>query len=55
MISIKTNDGRKTIDGHTYKVFVKEALNYVEEGISDDWMKTLLKSEFKVGKSRLLE
>ena len=48
MIAIKTEDGRRTIDGRVYKIFVKEELTHIEEGISDDRMAELLCNEFKL-------
>ncbi len=48
MIAIKTAEGRKTIDGDVYKVFVDEELTYIEEGISDARFKDLLRTEFKL-------
>ena len=48
MIAIKTPDGRKTIDDRTYKIFVADELKYIEENVSDNRFKELLKEEFKI-------
>ena len=48
MIAIKTEDGRRTIDGRTYKVFCGEELVQIEEEISDERMGTLLHGVFKL-------
>lgn len=48
MIAIKTEEGRKTIDGRVYKVFHNEKLVYIEEGISDARMEELLENDFKL-------
>lgn len=46
MIAIKTSDGRRTIDGRCYKVFVGEDIAHIEDGISDERLNELLKNEF---------
>lgn len=48
MLAIKTPDGRRTIDGHTYKVFRGEILVHVEEAISESRMAELLQKEFQL-------
>ena len=48
MIAIKTPEGRRTIDGRVYKVFVGEELVHIEEDISDVRMAELLAGEFKL-------
>lgn len=48
MIAIKTQRGRKTIDGRVYKIFEEESPVYVEQEISDERMAQLLQSEFKL-------
>ena len=48
MITIKTETGRCTIDGHTYKVFQGETLVHIEENIPEDRMAALLQKEFKL-------
>ncbi len=46
MIAIKTADGRKTIDDRVYKVFVGDEVTHIEEDISNDRYKELLRTEF---------
>lgn len=46
MLAIKTETGRRTIDGRTYKVFAGEELVYIEEDISDARLDELLANEF---------
>ena len=46
MIAIKTPEGRRTIDGRTYKVFCGEELVHIEENITDARMNELLEKEF---------
>lgn len=48
MIAIKTEKGRKTIDGRVYKEFVVEELVHIEENISDERMAELLEKDFKL-------
>lgn len=48
MIAIKTEDGRRTIDGRVYKVFRGEELVHIEEDIDDARMAALLHGEFKL-------
>ena len=48
MIAIKTPDGRRTIDGRTYKIFRGEELVRIEENISDGRMEELLCREFRL-------
>ena len=48
MIAIKTPDGRRTIDGRTYKIFRGEELVRIEENISDGRMEELLYREFRL-------
>lgn len=48
MIAIKTEDGRRTIDGRVYKVFCGEELVHIEENITDVRMAELLHGEFKL-------
>lgn len=48
IIAIKTESGRQTIDGHTYKVFQGDELVHIEENISEDRMTALLQNEFKL-------
>lgn len=48
MIAIKTSDGRKTIDGRTYKVFAGDTLLHIEEDITDERFGELLYNEFKI-------
>ena len=46
MLAIKTETGRRTIDGRTYKVFTGEELTHIEEDISDERLLSLFKNEF---------
>ena len=46
MIAIKTEMGRRTIDGRVYKEFEGEKLVHIEEDISDERMEALLCGEF---------
>lgn len=46
MVAMKTEQGRKTIDGRVYKEFTREALSYIEENISDQRRYELLQKEF---------
>lgn len=46
MIAIKTEDGRRTIDGRVYKEFIGEELVCIEEDISDARMADLLENTF---------
>jgi N-hydroxyarylamine O-acetyltransferase len=48
MLAIKTENGRRTIDGRTYKEFAGEELIHIEENISDARLKSLLENEFKL-------
>ncbi|MBO5252550.1 MAG: arylamine N-acetyltransferase [Clostridia bacterium] len=48
MIAIKTEDGRRTIDGRVYKEFIGEKLVCIEEDISDARMADLLENAFKL-------
>ncbi len=46
MIAIKTEAGRKTIDGSTYKVFEGEVLKEIRENLPDCEINERLKNEF---------
>ena len=48
IVSLKTPDGRKCIDGDTYKVFTGSALSYIEEGISERRRREIFKKEFGI-------
>lgn len=48
MLAIKTNTGRRTIDGRIYKVFEGEELVHIEENISDERLKSLFENEFNL-------
>ena len=48
MIAIKTENGRRTIDGRIYKIFENEKLTHIEEDISDARMEELLCDVFKL-------
>ncbi|MBR3929654.1 MAG: arylamine N-acetyltransferase [Clostridia bacterium] len=46
MIAIKTETGRKTIDGSAYKVFEGETLKEIRENLTDKEIDEILKTEF---------
>lgn len=46
MIAIKTEDGRRTIDDRVYKVFRGDVLVHIEEDISPERYRDLLRNEF---------
>ena len=48
MLAIKTESGRRTIDGRVYKVFEGEKLVYIEENISDERLRALFADEFRL-------
>lgn len=48
MLAIKTEEGRRTIDGRTYKVFEGEKLVHIEEELSDERLYSLLENEFRL-------
>lgn len=48
MLSIKTADGRRTIDGRTYKIFVHDTAVHIEEEITDARLNELLNREFEL-------
>lgn len=52
MLAIKTPEGRKTIDGKTYKVFDGVNLTHIEENISDERFFEVISSEFKTNYKR---
>ena len=46
MLSIKTADGRKTIDDRVYKIWVGDDVVHVEDNITDERFDEILKKEF---------
>ncbi len=48
MLAIKTQTGRRTIDGRTYKVFEGEKLIHIEEDIADARIQSLFENEFQL-------
>ena len=48
MLAIKTETGRRTIDGRTYKEFEGEELIHIEEDISDARLSSLFENEFRL-------
>lgn len=46
MLAIKTETGRRTIDGRCYKVFEGEKLIHIEENLSDERLHSLFSNEF---------
>ena len=50
MLAIKTETGRRSIDGRVYKVFEGEELVHIEENISDARLNSLFENEFHLKK-----
>ena len=48
MIAIKTEAGRKTIDGNVYKVFENGVPVHIEQEISPERLAQLLREDFKL-------
>ena len=48
MAIIKTDKGRKTLDGNQYKIFDGDIPVFVESDLSDDKVKELLKNEYGI-------
>ncbi len=48
MLAIKTPDGRKTVDGRTFKRFIGDRLASMEEGMSDARLLAVLEKEFGI-------
>ncbi len=48
ILSIKTEDGRKTINNREYKIFRGEQVIYIEENITDERFYELLEKEFYI-------
>ena len=48
IVAIKTIDGRKTVDGRTFKVFSGENLLSIEENMSDERLFEVLNTEFGI-------
>lgn len=48
MIAIKTETGRRTIDGRCYKIFEGEELVHIEENVSDERLNYLFENEFRL-------
>ena len=46
MLAIKTEKGRTTLDGRTFKIFENENLVHIEENISDERLNSVLENEF---------
>ena len=46
IVALKTLDGRKTVDGRSFKVFSGETLLSIEENMSDERLLEVLKTEF---------
>jgi len=46
MIAIKTENGRKTVDGSTFKVFEGETLKEIRENLTESEITEILKNEF---------
>ncbi len=47
MMSIKTKDGRKTLDGRCFKVFEGDSIKTIEENVSDKRLNELMSTVFK--------
>jgi N-hydroxyarylamine O-acetyltransferase len=48
IVAIKTPDGRKSIDGNTFKIFTGSELTYVEENCTDARILEILKKHFGI-------
>jgi N-hydroxyarylamine O-acetyltransferase len=48
IVALKTPEGRKCVDGDTYKVFVGSELSYIEEEMSDERRREIFKKEFGI-------
>ena len=48
MLAIKTERGRKTMDGYTYKVFEGNTLVAIEENVTEDRYEELVQKEFGI-------
>lgn len=48
IVAIKTPEGRKCVDGNTYKVFRGAEISYIEEGMSEERRHEILKKEFGI-------
>ena len=46
MVAMKTENGRKSVDGSVYKNFVGKELSYIEENMSSERVSEILKNEF---------
>lgn len=46
ILAIKTETGRRSIDGRTYKIFEGEELAHIEENLSDERLHSLFENEF---------
>ncbi|MBQ7921237.1 MAG: arylamine N-acetyltransferase [Clostridia bacterium] len=46
MVAIKIPGGRKTVDGHTHKIFTGTEITYLEENMSDERLAEVLRTEF---------
>lgn len=48
IIALKIPGGRKTLDGHNYKIFTGTELTYIEENITNEHLTELLATEFGI-------
>ena len=48
IVALKTPEGRKCVDGDTYKVFVGSELSYIEEEMSDERRREIFEKEFGI-------
>lgn len=48
MVAIKTENGRKTINDHEFKVFDNGKLTYIEENMTDERLYEVLLNEFNI-------
>lgn len=46
ILAIKTETGRRSIDGRAYKIFEGEELTHIEENLSDERLHSLFENEF---------
>lgn len=48
MVAIKTDKGRKSIDGNVYKEFIGSELNYIEENVNSKRLREILLDKFGI-------
>ena len=50
MLAIKTDTGRRAINGRDYKEFEGDTLTYIEENVSDERLEVLLRERFGIAR-----